>query len=150
MSANQFAGKHKAADLWLSHPDRNQFLGGVTCDPTESEPEGYLNLWKGFSVTPAPGDWSLMRAHILKIVCGGTQEYYDYLLNWAARTVQHPEKQGEVAPAKRRGRREAFDGDGWLLGSMGCRSPAGDLVGRFNSHLRDCVPLLPRGALCRR
>ena len=26
-----------AADLWLGHPDRNQFLNGVTFDPTRTE-----------------------------------------------------------------------------------------------------------------
>ncbi len=146
MFANQFAGKQKAADLWLSHPDRNQFLGGVTFDPTESEPEGYLNLWKGFSVIPAPGDWSLMRAHILDVVCSANKEHNNYLLNWAARTVQHPENRGETAVVLRgdEGTGKGIFGR-WmasLFGQHGMQitSPV-HLVGRFNSHLRDCVLL---------
>ncbi len=146
MFANQFAGRQKAADLWLGHPDRNQFLNGVTFDPTETEPEGYLNLWKGFSVTPVPGDWSLMQAHILDVVCSANKEHNDYLLDWAARAVRHPEKQGETAVVMRgdEGTGKGIFGR-WmtaLFGQHGMQitSPV-HLVGRFNSHLRDCVLL---------
>jgi len=83
--------------VWLSHPDRRQFIKGVTFDPSNQTAPGVLNLWEGFGVEPVPGDWSLLQDHIEKVICSGNQEHCDYLLNWLARMVQFPAQQGEVA-----------------------------------------------------
>lgn len=85
------------ADWWLAHPARRQYLAGVTFDPTGQALPEYWNLWRGFAVAPRPGDWSLMRAHIEKIICSGIAEHACYVLDWLARLFQHPNRQGEVA-----------------------------------------------------
>jgi hypothetical protein len=59
------------ATVWLEHPARRQFLGGVVMDPTGKAPPDCWNLWKGFTVTAKPGDWSLMHDHIRDVICGG-------------------------------------------------------------------------------
>ena len=69
---------------------------------------------------------------------------YEYVLNWSARTVQHPELAGEVAIVMRGG-----EGCGkgvygrWfrkLFGQHGAQvSNAAHLVGKHNEHLRDCI-----------
>jgi hypothetical protein len=43
-----------AAQWWLSHANRRQYLGGVVCDPTGTAPGNYWNLWSAFGVKPAP------------------------------------------------------------------------------------------------
>jgi hypothetical protein len=85
-----------AAEIWLRHSDRKQFIGGVVFDPTGNVPADVLNLWEGFAVEPVAGDWSLMRQHIEIIICDGDPTRSEYLMNWLARMVQKPSKQGEV------------------------------------------------------
>jgi hypothetical protein len=84
------------AQWWLRHPQRRQY-DGVVFDPSGRPPAGCLNLWRGFGVDPAPGDWGLMRQHILTVICRNDPVVGDYFLNWLARMVQHPDEPGEVA-----------------------------------------------------
>lgn len=134
-----------AADHWLGSPDRRQYIDGVTFDPSGRQQEtGVLNLWKGFTTKPAPGDWSLLRTHIKDVLCGRDHERFDYLLGWLAKMLQQPDSQGEVAVVLKGG-----EGTGKgtlakaLLTIIGHHSLAisnsKHLTGNFNSHLRDCV-----------
>src|SRR5271163_4611637 len=85
------------AEWWLNHRERRQFLKGVVFDPTERfGPPHYWNLWQGWPIPPAPGDWSLMRQHIMGVVCTGNQQHYDYVICWMATMVQRPNVQGKV------------------------------------------------------
>jgi hypothetical protein len=133
-----------AANIWLEHRDRRQYINGVIFNPTGSSDPGILNLWRGFAVTPVPGDWSLMKRHICEVICSKDKIRYRYLIHWLARMVQHPAEQGEVAVVMKGG-----EGTGkgifakavlHLLGQHGIAiSNARHLVGNFNGHLRDCI-----------
>jgi hypothetical protein len=133
------------AEWWLHHPARRQYLGGVVFDPTNRAPRDCLNLWRGFGVKPAPGDWSLLRNHILAVVCRNDPKRADYFLDWLARMVQHPDRPGEVAIVLRSD--EEGTGKGLLgrylvklCGHHGMHiTHAPHLTGRFNDHLGDCV-----------
>jgi hypothetical protein len=147
---NEQIGRRNLGDWWLKHPRRRQFISGVTFDPTGGAPASYMNLWRDFGVPKnKPGDWSLMRRHIEIVICGGNAEYSDYLLNWLARMVRFPSLAGEVAIVLRSD--EEGTGKGilgrWLVAMMGRHglqiAHAGQLVGRFNEHLRDLVFLFP-------
>jgi hypothetical protein len=135
-----------AAEWWLNDIRRRQYLGGVVFDPTGSAPKDCWNLWSGFSVEPASGDWHLMQDHIRKVICGGVIAHAEYLLNTIARMFQQPNKPAEVVVVLR-GKKGA--GKGVLLvclvrawGQHGLHiSNAKHLVGNFNAHLRDCVML---------
>ena len=85
-----------AAQLWLEHPRRREYLGGVVFDPARTAPREYFNLWTGYGVTPRRGSWHLMKDHVLKVVCGGNHEYYKYLINVAALMIQRPAEPAEV------------------------------------------------------
>jgi hypothetical protein len=132
--------------VWLNARTRKEFPGGIVFDPTGTAPADQLNLWKGFGFEPREGDWSLLKDHILNIVCAGHQDQYDYLLSWLAYTIQRRANQGEVAVIMRGG-----EGCGKgilaramkiLFGQHGLQiSHAKHLVGNFNIHLRDCVLL---------
>jgi hypothetical protein len=135
------------AKWWLGHPDRRTFTGGLVFDPTGVKRDGFMNLWHGFGVKPAPGDWSLLRNHILLVICRGDPEQGDYFLNWLARLLQHPEEPGEVALVLRSdelGTGKSIVGR-WVtlaLGRHGLHiTNSGQLTGRFNAHLRDLVLL---------
>jgi len=144
MYANRTLGGDEVAKLWLSHPDRNQYLEGVTFAPSGNVPEGWLNLWRGFAIEPTTGDWGLMQDHLLNVVCNGDETYRDYLLNWAAFAVQHPDRAAEVAVVLRGGKGCGKGMFGrWLrrmFGQHGMQvTNAKHLVGNFNLHLRDCI-----------
>jgi hypothetical protein len=139
--------RRRLAPWWLEHPKRRQYLGGVTFTPTSRTPANFLNLWRGFAVKPAPGDWALMKDHILKILCRGEPADNDYVLNWLARLVQRPEEPGEVALVIRsteKGTGKSLFGRYVvrLFGHHGMHVTHPEhLTGRFNAHLHDCCVL---------
>ncbi len=132
------------ADAWLEHKERRQYRGGVTFAPGQSVPPDMLNLWRGFSVAPAPGDWSRIRAHLHDVICDGDETSFAYLCGWLARMVQHPGEAGRVALILRGGRGVGKGTLGTFLlklfGQHGLYiTHAKHLVGNFNAHLRDAV-----------
>jgi hypothetical protein len=135
----------KVADVWLSHPCRRQYIGGIVFDPSRQHVRAdQLNLWQGFAVQPCRGSWSLMHEHIKTVICAGNLEYLNYFIGWMARLVQYPEKQGEIAIVLR-----GIEGTGkgivarallHIVGQHGFAiNNSKQLTGNFNNHLRDCV-----------
>lgn len=140
------------AAWWLSWSGRKTYLNGTGLYPNGDVPVGKLNLWRGWNVEPVEGSWAAIRKHLKTVVCSGNQESFDYLMGWLARTVQHPERQGEVCVV--------------MKGPQGCgksvlaklmRRIFGDharqvsqrehLIGKFNSHLEDCCFLFADEAI---
>jgi hypothetical protein len=134
------------AGWWLDSPRRRQYIGGVIFNPKNAVPPEFWNLWTGFTVTPAAGDWRLMEDHVRHVMCAGDANLAAYVFNFIARMFQHPDKPGEVALVFR-GKRGAGKGIllNWLWRAWGQHgvhiSNAKHLVGNFNAHLRDCVML---------
>ncbi len=134
-----------AADVWLRHRDRRQYIHGVTFDPTTTQAKpGVLNLWQGFAIKPKAGKWENMRWHIEHVLCGGVQEQNNYCINWMARMVQRPAEQGETAIVLKGvegcGKGFVARALGRIAGQHGIAiSNAKHLVGNFNAHLRDSV-----------
>jgi hypothetical protein len=77
------------AKEWLESPNRNSYEG-LTFAPSGRCPKHLYNMFRGFGVEPAAGDWSLMRAHVLEVICGGDAAVYGWLEAWLARIVQDP------------------------------------------------------------
>jgi hypothetical protein len=137
--------------LWFRWKDRRQYLGaGVVFQPGGPlEIKGdMLNLWRGFGIKPMPGDWSLLRDHIFKEVCSGRQEYFDYLINWMAYAVQHPDRPMGVAVAflgaQGAGKGIVARTFGKFFGKHFAHIANGDqLTGRFNASIgMSCVVFL--------
>lgn len=132
--------------VWEKSPRRRYYKRGFVLDPSDSHDADQYNLWKGFGVRPAPGDWSLMRSHLENVLAGGNMAYADYILRWTAWTFQHPATPSRVALV--------FRGDEGVgkgvfanalvkaFGQHGLRVQDMNLVaGRFNTHLRHCCLL---------
>ena len=50
---------------------------GLVYAPGEGEVvSGQFNMWRGFGVTPAAGDWILMQAHIKNVLAAGDDEVH--------------------------------------------------------------------------
>ncbi|WP_296029660.1 DUF5906 domain-containing protein [uncultured Alcanivorax sp.] len=137
---------------WLEHPARREYLALRFFPGRPEELDGYLNMWRGWAVTPRPGDWSLMREHIRLILASGDDACADYIERWASWAIQNPSEPAEVALVLKGGR---GTGKGifaralkHLFGQHGLQvnSPA-QLTGRFNAHLRDCCLLFADEAI---
>ena len=92
----------KVSQRWFEWKDRRQYFSrGVVFEPggPPEIPNDMLNLWRGFGITPKPGDWSLMRDHIFNVICSGDQEHFNYLIRLMACGVQHLDKPLGVAVA---------------------------------------------------
>lgn len=135
--------KHRVAELWLNHPLRRTFEHIVFL-PNQTTPPGTYNTWRGFACPSVPGDWSLMKKHIHEVICSRDRKAEEYLLNWMAFAVQHPDKPAEVAVVLQGSR---GTGKGKFVNAMAALfgqhattvTLASHLVGKFNGHLKDCV-----------
>jgi hypothetical protein len=132
---------------WLGHRLRRQYRS-VTFQPAGPlEVDGCLNLWRRWGVDAVAGDWSLIRNHIEAVVAGGNSIFAEYVIRWIAWSIQHPDRQAEVALI--------------LIGEKGCGkgtlgrvlqrifglhafqvSSSEEVIGKFNAHLQDCVLLI--------
>lgn len=131
--------------LWIGSPNRRQFIDGVVFDPTTTEARpGVLNLWQGYAVKAAAGDWSLLRSHIRDVICDNDPDRFKYLMGWMARMLQFPAQQGETAVVMKGGE---GTGKGTLakalikiIGQHALQiSNPKHLIGNFNGHLRDAI-----------
>lgn len=127
---------------WLGHPNRRTYRE-VVFYPQKDFPDA-LNLWRGFAVSPVPGDCSLYLDHIKHVLCGGNETYYGYMLRWMAHAVQNPHRPGQVAIVIR-GSQGTGKGTfakmfGRLFGThyKYVNNPK-HVTGQFNAMLRDAV-----------
>lgn len=136
--------KEAAGKWWLSHEKRRTYESLIFAPGRE--PRDAFNLWKGFNCEQRPGDCSLYLRHVEENICSGNKEYYEYLVNWMANAVQHPDRPGEVAIVLRgemgtgKGMFARIFGSLWGRHFLQVTDPK-HLVGSFNAHLRDCVLL---------
>lgn len=140
-------GKVKYVGLgkyWSMNP-RQACYRGVMFRPggPPELPNANLNLWRGWGVLAAPGDWSRLQWHVENIVCGGDPGAAEYLLNWMAYGFQHPDRQAETAVVMRgkEGSGKGVLGRGLrrIYGIHGLQiSQPRHLTGNFNSHLWTC------------
>lgn len=126
-------------ECWLEHPECRRYED-VIFDPRAAPETGILNLWRGFAVDPAPGEWPRLKEHLYEVVAGGNDTCYDYLLGWMAMMVQRPTDPAGTAIVLR-GAQGAGKGIvaralGRLLGEHFIHlSHTGQLTSRFNGVL---------------
>ncbi len=138
------------SSIWLDHRKRTHY-NGIVFDPSNKHASDIFNMWQGFKVDPKPGSWQLLKSHMLKNLCGGNREYYDWLMNWLARMFQSPAKTAETAVVLR-----GEEGTGKSVIGQACAGILGQhamaissskhLTGKFNEHLQDCIALLAEEA----
>lgn len=127
------------AELWLASPRRRKYPG-IVLDP-EGREGRKLNLWRGWSVEPKAGDWSLMRELFEGVLCSGDAASAEYVLRWMAFMFQRPGVSPEAAITFRG---KEGTGKGTLgRALMAIAGPHGltvssptQFAGRFNAHLR--------------
>lgn len=76
------------AEVWLASPQRREYFD-VGIYPNEDEPGGTLNMWNGYSVQPNPkAKCDRYLSHMKEIICDGSEEIFEWLLDWMADCVQ--------------------------------------------------------------
>jgi hypothetical protein len=128
--------------FWLEHAMRRQFRGLIFRPGKPRVINGFLNLWRGFGIEPASGNWSLMKEHIACVLASGDKIAAEYIANWAAWAVQNPDQPAEVALVFKGGQGTGKSTFGRamasLFGQHGLQvSAPNQFAGRFNSHMRD-------------
>lgn len=92
---NQFIGKQRLGEWWLSHPKRRTHRKIVFAPPPRTcHPDNY-NLWQGFTCDPDPNPKPETRcanflAHLYEVICDGDEANYEYALDFFALTCQQP------------------------------------------------------------
>jgi Family of unknown function (DUF5906) len=128
---------------WLEHWQRRQYDGVIFRPAGAPIINGRLNLWTGWGVKPRQGDWNLLRQHIRETLAAGDEAVYQYIMNWLAWAMQHPDQQAGVALVfiGERGSGKGTLGKALsrIFGqhALHLSSPE-HLTGRFNAHLRQC------------
>jgi len=137
--------------LWLKWDYRRQYIGrGAVFEPGgRLHIQGdMLNMFRGFAIDPAPGDWSLMQAHIFNVLCNGQQNIFEYLIRWMAWSVQKLDEPIGVAVAllgeQGAGKGIFVNAFGGLFGEHFAHVANGDqLTGRFNASIaKSCLVFL--------
>lgn len=145
------AKKTTLGDAWLNWAGRREYRHLVFAPGVET-PKHTYNLWKGWAVEPKQGDWSLFRTHIRDIVCAGDEAVFQWVLGWLAHMVQRPSVVPETAIAIVGGQGTGKGKFAQWVGALAPRhyvhaTDPEQVVGRFNSHLEDCLLLFMDEAL---
>lgn len=142
------------ADVWLESPDGRQYERLVYAPPGSEEAVGErdLNGWQGFTVTPAPGDWTRTRDEFIRdVVCRGDETIYQWVLDWMAALFQRPGRHAETALvliSEEHGAGKNFFGDDVLARTFDGRHArvtrhTNQVLGEFNDILSGlCVLVL--------
>lgn len=126
---------------WLKHPGRKQYAGLIFRPGGDKIIDGKLNLWRGWGIEPKAGDWGLMRDHIYIVMTSNNQQMFEYVLNWLAWTVQHPDQRAEVALVFKGGKGAGKGTLGncmmQIFGQHAVHISHAKYLTGFNAHLRD-------------
>lgn len=137
------------AARWMRDRARRQF-SGVCFFPNPDgapAPEGYYNLWRGFSVTPRRGgSWATFRDHLLVNVCQGDDALFRWVFGYFAHMVQRPRERIGVALVLRgkmgTGKTLPVEVFGSLIAShFFLVDDPRYVTGNFNAHMASCILL---------
>ena len=108
---------------------------------------GALNLWVGPTLQAARGKWPVLHDFLLNVICAGDDRIYQYLLNYLAQALQHPEiKPGvmlTLIAGQGTGKGTFFAIIKKIWGATTLQtSRIDDVCGAFNSSLEGCMWVL--------
>lgn len=137
------------AKRWFSDRRRRQYVGIEFFPNPDAAPctEGYLNLWRGFSVEPREGgSYAIFRDHLLNNVCDGDADLFRWVFGWFAHMVQRPRERIGTALVMRGKMGTGKTKIGEVMGSLilahyfAVDEPR-YVTGQFNAHMASCLLL---------
>lgn len=134
-----------ASKLWIESPDRRQY-DGLVFDPSMTSPASYYNLWRGFAVKAVKGTCQRFIDHVAENICRGDDALFSWVMGWFAALFQFPTEKLGTALVLRGGQGTGKTIVGRMVGQLlgGHYALVADsryIVGRFNSHLANCLLL---------
>jgi hypothetical protein len=137
----------QASKVWMDSEYRREYYG-LSFHPNGETPPGYYNLWKDFAVKPDPnaGTFARFLDHVAENVCNGDDTHLAWVMGWFAQIIQRPAKKLGTSLVFRgpQGAGKSIVGEeiGKILG-IHYQSVSDErfVIGRFNSHLANCVLL---------
>jgi hypothetical protein len=134
-------GKYKIFEYWSTHKHRRQYINIVFNPTSKALPSDVFNIFRGFHVKPKKGNWRIFIFHMLNIICKGDKRLFKYVFAWMANMVQGRPKPG-VALVLIGGRGTGKSIFASIFGALFGRHylhiiQRGQLIGNFNSHLRE-------------
>lgn len=137
----------QVSKLWAESPDRREYEG-LQFDPSCTIKPSFFNLWRGFSVKPNPNAGKCQRFldHLAENVCRGDEALFSWVIGWFAALFQFPIDKLGTALVLRGGQGTGKTIVGRMIGSLlGTHyvlvADSRYIVGRFNSHLANCLLL---------
>jgi hypothetical protein len=120
--------------------DKAERFDDVVFKPSGNISEGEYNFFEGWSYEPVEGDCQGYLDHIKDNICSGDDDLYEYVLDWMAHIIQHPEDKVDKCLVLRGSQ---GTGKGFFIQEFGALfgkafhhlTNMGPLVGRFNSEL---------------
>jgi len=91
--AHQSDVKKTIGDFWV-HPNTHVYTD-IAFNPLP-QPVSTLNYWSGSLITPAPGNWDVIKNHLMDVICANDIKLYEYLIKFMAHMLQHPEEKPGV------------------------------------------------------
>lgn len=89
-----------AMKYWQEHTSKR--YRKLVYKPSGKVTSDEINLWRGFSVQPNPeGNCDIFFQHIYENIGEGSQEQAEFLLDWMAQLIQHPERRLGIVPVLR-------------------------------------------------
>lgn len=79
--------KKTVVDFWVN-PNTHMYTD-IAFSP-KKQPPTTLNYWVGNLIQPVQGDWSIIKAHLLDVICEGNTAVYLYLVSYLAHMLQLP------------------------------------------------------------
>ena len=79
--------KKTIADFWVN-PNTHMY-NDIAFSPKKQTPTT-LNYWVGNLIHPVQGDWSVIRTHLLDVICDGNTAVYIYVVCYLAHMLQRP------------------------------------------------------------
>jgi hypothetical protein len=132
--------------FWYAHPQRRTYPNGPIFWVKGDVPEGYYNLFRGFSVEPNEnGDCGLFLEHIRENVWHNNKAHFEWFMGYHAHLIQHPEEKPGVAIFlvslwQGIGKSIVFQIFGRLLGKHYQEfEDLGPILGKFNSRMANMI-----------
>lgn len=136
-------------EIWREHPKRRQYRAITFAPPPRSAHPEDFNTWTGLAVEPDPNPnpaerCGLYLAHVRDNLCRGNDDYFEYLLNLMAFTVQQPGIPSEISVALKgqqgTGKGVFVRNFGGIFGRHFVQLDKPDhVVGRFNASIASKV-----------
>jgi hypothetical protein len=79
--------KKTVVDFWVN-PNTHMY-SDIAFSP-KKQPSTTLNYWVGNLIQPVQGDWSVIKTHLLDVVCEGNTAVYLYVVCYLAHMLQLP------------------------------------------------------------